>query len=243
MDSFDVMMKVDDLIDNGKAQEGLDLVTPHLEKNPDDILLLQAKGKCLLNLGDTKGAFELFDKATKNPFNAAYPYFWRGAAFGKLGKKKEMLADLALAMARDKDAAREAVSSWGYKQWLDDPEFLEAIHAPSNPTLSPVIMDLVALQNENEWFGVFETVIENIDYKEDPLSILDAGIESLEIITEDIEEHGEANVSMYGDGKYTKEQFQEYLKEFKKKRSELAQPDQLSPYGIARSRHKLGLDK
>jgi tetratricopeptide (TPR) repeat protein len=243
MDSFDVMMKVDDLIDKGKAQEGLDLVAPYLEKDSDDILLLQAKGKCLLNLGDAKGAFEQFDKATKNPFDAAYPYFWRGAAFGKLGKKKEMFEDLARAIARDKDAAREAVQSWGYMQWLDDPEFLETIDAPGNPTLSPVVMDLVALQNEDEWFGVFETAIDNIDNKEDPLSILDAGIEALEIITEDIEEHGEANLNMYGDGKYTNKQFYDYLKQFKEKRLKLAPAKLLSPYGIARSRHKLGLDK
>lgn len=243
MDSFDVMMKVDDLISNDRAHEGLDLVVPCLEKDPNNILLLQTKGKCLLHLGDAKGAFELFDAAVKKDNSAAYPYFWRGAAQGKLGKKKEMLEDLAQAMTKDKDVPWETVHSWGYKQWLDDPEFLETIHAPRLPTLSPLVQDLVSLQNQDEWFGVFQTALENKDNTEDALSIFDAAIESLEIIIEDLDEHGEAHVSMYGDGMYTKEQFQEYLNEFKKKRSELAPADKLSPYAIARSQHKMGLNK
>jgi len=110
LDAMDAMANV--LIRLEKSDEAIKMLDRFMSKFDYDSRGYDSKGRLLFELGDFKGAIDLFDKALSlNPGNLKI-LTKKAEALGELKKYKEAL------LLVDKFATEEIPEAWNYKGWL-----------------------------------------------------------------------------------------------------------------------------
>ena len=233
---MDVLTKVDDLLHAGNPEnlaEAVKLLLPFSDQDADSNAYL---AKAYVLAGKTSLAIAAADKliSAKAHLNVGtwyrWGYFWKAAAFAVEMKKTEMLDSLSKAYEVEKDMRKHAISTRQFKPFHEDPAFLSLLGLPTRPTLEAPFSDMVRYLSSGRPFQSYELSKAYLEKKgssvsngasDEVLSALDAIVRALEIITEDLDEHGDANLEDYGAGKISVETFHSEHEAYKAKRAAL----------------------
>ncbi|XXF76129.1 hypothetical protein P2318_24125 [Myxococcaceae bacterium GXIMD 01537] len=226
MASFEMMMEVDDLLHSGDkedARKALALLKKRnakVQKNPS---LLGYLAKAQLLSGDAKAALASAEKAiAMDTLGRAWGHFWRAASLAVLDQdRKEIFASLSTAYSRDEDVAAEALRQPAFETLRDEPAFLKAIKRQPARSLDTKLSRLLKLALADEPFKLYQAASKLVDTHEDLASVLDALVDSLTGIVDDLDEHGDANLDDYGRRKISPDTFRAELREAKAQRKAL----------------------
>ncbi len=228
------MRKVDDLLHFGEPEnlaEAIELLLPFSDQDPDSNACL---AKAYVLSGNPTMAIEAADKLISAKAHLKvgtcyrWGYFWKAAAFAVEKKKTEMLDSLAKAYAVEKDTRKHALSTRQFKPFHDDPAFLSLFDLPPRPALDAPFSDMVRYLSSGRSFQAYKLAKAFLDEKgsleenvasDKVHSELDATVTALEIITEDLDELGDANLEDYGGGKIAIATFHSEHEAYKAKRN------------------------
>lgn len=234
--NMDLLRKVDDLLHFGEPEnlaEAIELLLPYSDHDPDSNAYL---AKAYVLAGKTTLAIAAADKLISAKSHLAvgtwyrWGYFWKAAAFAVEMKKPEMLDSLSKAYEVEKDMRKHAISTRQFEPFYDDPAFLSLLDLPSRPNLEKPFYDMVRYLSSGRSFQAYELAKSYLDEKgpsekngasDEVLSALDAIVRALEIITEDLDEHGDANLDYHGAGKVSVATFHSEYEAYKSKRMAL----------------------
>lgn len=145
-----------------------------------------------------------------------WAYFWRATAHAQLQEREKALEFLAKAYAIDKDIQAQAISRLEFQPYFEDREFLSLLELPPCPKLDVDLQNFVKLINQSRYAEAFAYGMElHSRPHPDQASVVDGLLRVLEIIVEDIDEHGDANVAEFGRGKVTAGEFQNIYEKLK----------------------------
>ncbi len=198
-DPLDVLMAVDDLLHHPAAPSDIEKALVVLKKHAKQKLLLSYFAKALVLGGKYQAALEKADEAVADQKSSAWPRFWRAAALVGLGADaKQWVPELKLAYKGDRDVAKEAMAQPVFDTVRGSAEFLSAIgqkKGAAGPSVE--VARLIKLATHGEPFDLWAAA-STLGKHQDQPSIIDAKLNALEAICEDLDEHGEANLAEYG---------------------------------------------
>jgi hypothetical protein len=195
-DPFEVLMEVEALLQHPASAKNVEKAHALLAGH-DEKMLLSTTAKVLVLLGRPDEALVKCDEANAYSSSLSWPRFWRAAALVmKHEPATRWVPELAAAFKGDRSVAREALRQPAFESVRGSAAFLEALGRGKD--LAPEIARLVELSEDAEPWTLWLAASE-LSAHGDQASVHDAKIFALEVILEDIDEHGEANLDQYGD--------------------------------------------
>lgn len=153
---------------------------------------------CYFNAED-ENCLRYADKALAENSECNRAYYYKASLFAALKSKAEMLQNLKSYIDVTKsafvmDVRPELKTDKNFADYLSDDDFLNLVSTlPSDPVLNKIYK---AHQNDQD-DQVIEWGLEQADQHLDPLAILQIMRDSATRVSNDIEEHGELNISFY----------------------------------------------
>lgn len=197
-DPLVLLLEVDELLSYPASPASVKKALTFLKKHEREKLLRSYWAKALVLSGQPEEALVMVDDALAFS-EAAWPHFWRAAALVMTGARPATWAkELRLAWRGDKDVAAEALRQPAFEAVRGNAAFLAAIgRKPGEAGPSAAVMKLVALAEDAEPYALFKAA-SKLAKEKDQASVLDAQLRALGDICDDLDEHGDANLDLYG---------------------------------------------
>lgn len=189
-DQIEIEMQIDELILTQNFKEALSKIDIELLNFPDSYSIIFAKGQALMGLARFKEALHCFQLCSEKSVYLAYPHFYLALCYSLMSDKVKMFESLQKAISIDKKTASLALKNQAFAKYYLDPEFINIIGLPSAAPLDPILKSIYNLRS-TDLSHAYTLALNSLGQISDQASVLDALLDILNLIIEDIEEHGE----------------------------------------------------
>jgi tetratricopeptide (TPR) repeat protein len=191
---IDIEMQVEDLILESNYKKAKELSEEGLNIFPNSYSLRFHKGQAMLNLGLVVEALVEFEKCSRYSSTLAYPFYYQAQCFSILERNPDFFAALSESIRLDRKIAVEANKNPLFAKHKNNPQFVQILGLPKEIPLDPRLIPVFEMRTTDSEaaFALAKQCLNDIS---DQASAYDALIDLLDIVIEDIEEHGEGSYS------------------------------------------------